>query len=73
MDWWQPPDAQALAHGLVIAWQGANGKSRPQGKTVRVFTTAVANPRPEVEIASLDFVSTMAQAAPFLLAITAEP
>jgi len=30
------------------------------------------NPRPEVEIQSIDFKSAMTEAAPFLIAITAE-
>jgi hypothetical protein len=73
MDWWKAPDAQALTNGLVVAWEGANGKSRPQGKTVRLYRTTVLNPRPEMEILSLDFVSMMARAGPFLVAVTADP
>ncbi|MBF8305795.1 MAG: repeat, subgroup, partial [Acidobacteria bacterium] len=38
-----------------------------------VFVTTWRNPRPDVEIAMLDFVSVNNSAAPFLIAITSEP
>jgi len=42
----------------------------PADEVVRLFSTWWANPRPEVEIRSLDLVSEGAAAAPFLVAIT---
>ena len=42
----------------------------PADEVVRLFSTWWANPRPEVEIMSLDLVSEGAAAAPFLVAIT---
>lgn len=42
-------------------------------ETVQVFKYTVNNPRPGVEIKTMDFVSTHTQAAPFLVAITIEP
>jgi hypothetical protein len=30
------------------------------------------NPRPEVEISSIDFISYMTESAPFLIAVTVE-
>jgi len=44
----------------------------PAGLFVRVFCRAWDNPLPDVEITSLDFLSSMSEAAPFLVAITAE-
>ena len=57
-----------LAHSSV-AWSGFNSAK----VVVRLFKTTWVNPLPETEIVSLDYVSTMAAAAPFLLAVTAEP
>ena len=38
----------------------------------RLFTRVWENPRPSVQILSLDFKSSMTECAPFILAITAE-
>jgi hypothetical protein len=55
----------------VIAWVGGNIATefrRPMG----LFRTSWENPLPDVTITSIDYVSAMGQAAPFLVAITAE-
>jgi hypothetical protein len=39
---------------------------------VRLFRTTWVNPRREIPIQTLDYRSDMADAAPFLIAITAE-
>lgn len=58
----------------VIAWVGQNTYSRNCGnRKIRLFKSTWENPRPLVRVTSIDFVSTMKQAAPFLIAITAEP
>jgi hypothetical protein len=31
------------------------------------------NPRPEIEVTTIDFVSAMSRCGPFLIALTAEP
>jgi outer membrane lipoprotein-sorting protein len=71
-DWWPQADESQTPNGLVVAWQGANEATRPLNRVVRIFKSVWANPLPEVEIASLDFVSAMTDSAPFLIAITAE-
>ncbi|MHC1763227.1 MAG: protein kinase [Verrucomicrobiia bacterium] len=53
----------------VVAWAGRNRVS----VCVQLFKTTWDNPRPDDEITSLDLVSAMAPAAPFVVAITAEP
>ena len=53
----------------VVAWKGRNRVC----VCVQLFKTTWDNPQPDVEIETLDFTSKMAQAAPFLVAITAEP
>jgi hypothetical protein len=39
---------------------------------VRLFRTTWVNPMPETQIRTLDYRSDMADAAPFLIAITAD-
>ena len=68
-DWNANSDASTdLTRGTVV-WSGMN-RARV---LVRLFKTTWVNPLPETKIASLDCVSEMAAAAPFLIAITAEP
>ena len=50
------------------AWSGTNAANY----SIRLFRSTWENPRPEAEIASIDFHSAMTLAAPFLIAITAE-
>jgi hypothetical protein len=68
-DWNTAGDPETeLTRGTVV-WSGTN-KARV---LVRLFKSTWLNPFPEVEIVSLDYISAMDDAAPFLIAITAEP
>jgi tetratricopeptide (TPR) repeat protein len=70
-DWHIGSDrARSLKHGLEISV--GVGKNAP-GDFKRLFESTWENPRPDAAIVSLDFISTMTQAAPFLIAITIEP
>ncbi|MBM3841415.1 MAG: DUF2092 domain-containing protein [Verrucomicrobia bacterium] len=71
-DWWPQADEPTTPNGLAVAWQGANEATRPLNRVVRIYKSVWVNPLPEVEIASLDFVSAMTDSAPFLIAITDE-
>jgi len=62
----QEPQGQDHA---TIAWRGRNDA----GRNLQLFTTTWDNPHPQVKVDHLDYVSAMSSAAPFLLAITAEP
>jgi hypothetical protein len=55
-----------------VAWTGDNEAAQSQGATLQLFKWTWANPRPEVKLESLDFVSAMTPCAPFIIAITAE-
>jgi hypothetical protein len=56
---------------LKVVWTGDNAVSKRMGKPIRLFVTAW-NLAPGVEIDSLDFVSAVKAAAPFLLAISVD-
>src|SRR5258708_202861 len=55
-----------------VAWTGANDDDQSPGASLRLFETALANPLPDQEITSLDFVSLFSRASSFILALTLE-
>jgi hypothetical protein len=82
LDWWGPlyttgANPQAIktsAPETELAWTGTNewiAKKKPK-YALRLYKSTFKNPNPKKEIKSLDFVSTMTPAAPFLLGLTVE-
>jgi hypothetical protein len=72
--WWGghgDPEAE-VDRGKVV-WVGTNGTSRRYDAKVRLFISTFENPRPEMEVVSVDFVSRTPRYAPFLVAMTVEP
>ena len=67
-DWRSIHDADAGADGPIPAWQGHDNAGNEMG----LFETAWVNPLPLEEISSIDLVSAMTTAAPFLVAVTAQ-
>ncbi len=65
--WWGGAVKKPLARATV-AWTRTNAFDA----AIRLFKTVWENPLPQVEIKSLDFVSKMTDAGPFVIAITAE-
>jgi hypothetical protein len=65
---WNDTSDDLTTQEAKLAWQGTNGTSR-----ISLYHQRWPNPRADTEIASLDFISTLAEAAPFLIAITVEP
>jgi WD40 repeat protein len=63
-DWIPDPDQVVGRQSGNVAWSGSAGH--------RVYTSTWENPRPDVEIASLDFASKMTRCGPFLIAVTTE-
>jgi hypothetical protein len=74
-DWWRGgrgDPAEEVTHAQ-LAWSGTNPIAEQCRAQVRLFHRAYQNPRPDVEVVSIDFVSSGAAAAPFLVAMTVEP
>jgi WD40 repeat protein len=69
--WFDPREAATTDRGQVV-WTGSNPVVELQGKALRLYATALENPRPRVKIASIDWVSAMSRSAPFVVAITLE-
>ena len=68
-DWWLADDAKETTRAAV-AWSGP----KPDAPTVvlRLYKRTWDNPRPDVEVESIDFLATETRCTPFLLAITTE-
>jgi WD40 repeat protein len=65
-DWWVPVSKDSAdPQGGKMVWKGKDAH--------RVFMSTWKNPRPLVEIVSLDFVSKLTKCGPFLIAVMAEP
>lgn len=61
-------DDQSTAMSYGFAWRGR----AQDGRLVGVSELRWTNPRPEVAVSTIDFVSDGTEASPFLLALTAE-
>jgi len=81
LDWWGPiynTDAgsgrKTTSPDTELAWAGSNPwiKKRDPDYSLRLYKSTFANPRPDLEIASIDYISTLADAAPFLVGLTVE-
>lgn len=70
-DWWTPANTPATTDSQV-AWKGANTASSASQIALQIYKTTWDNPRPEVAISTIDYVSSRSQAAPYLIAITLE-
>jgi hypothetical protein len=77
VDWWAVHDNRSEAARHRVSWRGTNGATARANTHIRLFTKTWENPRPEVEIRSLD-MTTGNQApgegapAPFLVGLTVE-
>ena len=69
-DWHTQPGEPPSPPELKVAWTGENPSSQRAGRNIRLFLTSWTNLVPNVEIESVDFVSSVAIPAPFLIAIT---
>jgi hypothetical protein len=72
-DWYPHESNPGRVAGATVAWESRVSQAPGSPSVRRLYLTSWINPRPDVEIRSLDFVSFLTQAAPFLVAITAEP
>ena len=68
-DWNAGSDSSTELKRGTIVWSGTNKAPLP----VRLFELTWLNPSPENEITAIDYLSTMSESAPFLIALTAEP
>lgn len=73
-DWWFQPgeeDKDEPGPGRVV-WRGSNPLATSKGYSLRLYLRTWENPRPDEVVQSLDYVSTLTESAPFLIAVTVE-
>jgi RNA polymerase sigma factor (sigma-70 family) len=71
LDWWNYPDTTAPGRGKVV-WTGENDAAKGFNATLWLFAHTWKNPHPNKQVAAIDFVSTLTDAAPFVVAMTLE-
>lgn len=71
-DWWVSPEDRPPTEAEEV-WRGQNPSTRSYGYMTHLIKYTWENPLPEVEISTIDFVSDVIEAGPFLVAITVEP
>ena len=73
-DYWALDHLPSEVPEAVVAWRGANPRSRTtgNGQGIRLFKRTWQNPYPDVAITALDFVAENAETHPWLIALTAE-
>ena len=71
-NWHSVADEPPAPRELTVAWRGQNAFTKSTGGAVRLFLTTWTNVAPGLEIQSIDYASSMAGPAPFLIAISVE-
>jgi tetratricopeptide (TPR) repeat protein len=64
-----PQSEARVPTSAVVAWSSRNLDANLR----RFYRTTYENPRPTLQVKSIDFISTMTKSGPFLIAITVEP
>ncbi len=72
--WWQgrAGDPAAETTRARVVWRGSNVTASLYDAELRLFLSSFPNPRPDVEVVSIDFISKETPFAPFLVAMTVE-
>lgn len=72
-DWWfKGVEDVPLADDTKVAWIGQNPAAAQDGHRIRVFESTFNNPKPDVRVSTIDFVSGLSPSAPFMIALTVE-
>jgi len=70
--WWGYPAVRGNLQDARVAWVGSSPTAVREGSYLLLFKSTRDNPRPDVEVTSIDFVSSMAFGSPMLVALTVE-
>jgi WD40 repeat protein len=73
-DWWLSDGSTKPTEsgGACPVWFGFNRAPGADNASICLWKSTRENPRPDVELASIDFASAMSIASPFLVALTVE-
>lgn len=73
LDWWVfPEEGHPSDPNAVEVWYGSCEATRRVGKITRLIKYRWENPLPDVEVETIDLISSVSNAAPLLIAITLE-
>ena len=72
LDWWKSAAEAKPPQSATVVWTASSPATEAVGASLRLFKRTYDNPKPDLTIETLDFVSTQAEAAPFVVAITVE-
>jgi WD40 repeat protein len=73
LDLWKEKNEPAVKPDRAVeAWTGSNPTTDISDASLRLFRRTYENPKPDVEVVSVDYVSKMARCVPFLIAVTVE-
>ena len=70
-DWWYHEGDKDPSKGKV-AWKGSNPSAKELSSSLWLFHMTWENPKPDKKVVSIDYVSSMTHAAPFVIAMTME-
>ena len=71
-DWWTCNDSRNDTDLGKVAWYKETPASMEMWTDLRLYHCTWENPRPDVEVVSIDFVSKMTSTAPFIIGLTVE-
>jgi hypothetical protein len=67
LDWWKGAAEAKPPQSATVVWTGSSPATEAAGTSLRLFKRTYDNPKPDLTIETLDFVSTQAESAPFLV------
>src|SRR5439155_10692151 len=70
-DTWNWDRSRPTARGKVV-WTGKTPAATREGVSLRLYLSSWENPRPDAEVAQIEFVSANTAASPVCIALTAE-
>jgi hypothetical protein len=69
-DWWFHLQNSIFPEKAKLAWQGSNARVKDLGFVLKIYRYTWVNPMPELEIASIDLISSMNTTGYMLYGIT---
>jgi hypothetical protein len=69
---WTGPHEALTTTRSELVWVGSSPAVQSESKSLRIFKSTWRNSHPDEPIETIDLVSTMSEAAPFLAALTAK-
>jgi len=69
-DWWFHPEKSIFPSKAKLAWEGSNSRVNNLGFVLKLYRYACVNPMPEIEITTIDLISSMNATGYMLYGIT---